>query len=216
VEGFVRVMEVIRDELIEAEKELNAVYGQIKADARRRLGRLYNDGDYPAEIRGLFKLEWDFPSVEPPSYLMRLHPDIYQQEQERISHRFEEAVQLAEQAFVGEFAQLVSHLTERLSSGPDGERKTFRNSAVTNLVEFFERFKQLGIQSNAQLDQLIDHAQRLVQGVEPQALRNNDGLRQHMATQLAGVQSVLDGLMVDRPRRRIIRQTQQEEEGGGS
>jgi hypothetical protein len=216
VEGFVQVMEGFRDELIEAEKELNAVYGQIKADARRRLGRFYNPDDYPSELRGLFKLEWDFPSVEPPAYLLRLNPDIYQQEQERMSHRFEEAIQLAEQAFVGEFAQLVSHLTERLSSGPDGERKTFRNSAVTNLVEFFERFKQLNVQSNAQLDELLNQAQRLVQGVEPQALRDNDGLRQHMATQLAGVQSVLDGLMVDRPRRRILRQTQHQEEGGGS
>jgi hypothetical protein len=37
-----------------------------------------------------------------------------------------------------------------------------------------------------------------------------------MATQLAGVQSVLDGLMVDRPRRRILRQAQHQEEGGGS
>lgn len=215
VEGFVRAMEGFRDELIQAERELNAVYGQIKADARRRLGHLYNPDDYPSELRGLFQLEWDFPSVEPPDYLMRLNPDLYQQEQDRISRRFEEAVQLAEQAFVGEFAQLVSHLTERLSSGPDGERKVFRDSVVTNLTEFFARFKELNVQSNAQLDELIDHAQRLVQGVAPQALRDNDSLRQHMATQLAGVQSVLDGMMVDRPRRRIIRQSQQDE-GGGS
>ena len=45
---------------------------------------------------------------------------------------------LAEQAFVSEFAKLVSHLAERLS-GSDGERKVFRDSAVTNLTEFFER-----------------------------------------------------------------------------
>ena len=178
VEDFVSVMESFRQELTQAEAELNAVYDQVKADARQRLGRLYNPADYPAEIRGLFHVEWDFPSVEPPNYLMRLNPDLYQQEQERVARRFEEAVQLAEQAFLGEFSKLVSHLTERLSSGPDGERKIFRDSAVANLVEFFERFRTLNVRSNAQLDELVEQAQRVVRGVEPAVLRDNGSLRQ--------------------------------------
>ena len=72
---------------------------------------------------------------------MRLSPALYEQERARVATRFEEAVRLAEQAFVGEFAKLVSHLTERLADGQDGERKVFRDSAMGNLVEFFERFQ---------------------------------------------------------------------------
>jgi hypothetical protein len=41
--------------------------------------------------------------------------------------------------------------------------------------------------------------------VEPQALRDNAGLRQHVAREMIRVQSVLDGLLVDRPRRNILR-----------
>ena len=44
----------------------------------RRLGRLYNPADYPAGVRELFGVEWDFPSVEPPSYLMRVAPEVYE------------------------------------------------------------------------------------------------------------------------------------------
>jgi hypothetical protein len=51
----------------------------------------------------------------------------------------------------------------------------------------------------------VAQAQRITQGVEPQRLREDTDLRQQIATQLAGVQSVLDGLMLDRPRRRLIR-----------
>ena len=205
IEAFVHTLEGFRDELTRAEADLNAVYAEIQADARRRLGRLYSPSDYPPEVRGLFNVDWDFPSVEPPSYLMRLNPDLYQQEQDRVARRFEEAVQLAEQAFLAEFSKLVSHLTERLDSGADGERKVFRDSAVTNLVEFFERFRTLNVRSSAQLDELVEQAQRVVQGVGPQELRDNEGLRQHVATQLSAVQSALDGLLVDRPRRRILR-----------
>jgi hypothetical protein len=136
---------------------------------------------------------------------MRIAPEVYQQEQERIARRFEEAVELAEQAFLTEFARLVSHLTERLSDGGDGERKVFRDSAVINLVNFFQRFRHLNVRSNAQLDELVEQAQRVVQGVAAQELRDNEGLRQHVVTQLAGVQSVLDGLLVDRPRRSLVR-----------
>lgn len=122
-----------------------------------------------------------------------------------MARRFEEAVQLAEQAFTSEFANLVSHLTERLSSGPEGERKIFRDSALGNLADFFDRFRQLSVRSSDQLDDLVAQVQGVVRGIEPQTLRDNGDLRQHVATQLSGVQSTLDGMMIDRPRRRIIR-----------
>jgi hypothetical protein len=205
IADFVGTMEDFRQGLTEAETELNAVYDSIKSDAGRRLGRLYDPADYPPEVRGLFAVEWDFPSVEPPSYLMRLNPEIYQQEQERVARRFEEAVRLAEQTFIGEFGKLVSHLTERLADDEDGQRRVFRDSAVSNLTAFFARFHQLNVRSNRDLDQLVEQAQQLVRGIEPQELRDNDGLRQHVATQLSQVQSVLDDMLVDRPRRRIVR-----------
>ena len=155
-------------------------------------------------MHGLFDVTWDFPAIEPPNYLLQLSPALYEQEQARIAARFEEAVTLAEQAFIGELAKLVTHLTERLS-GAGGEKKVFRDSAISNLTEFFDRFRDLNVRSNQQLDDLVEQAQRVVRGVEPQALRDNAGLRQHVATQLAGVASTLDGMMTDRPRRTIIR-----------
>ena len=178
VRAFVNQMERSQGQLIQAEANLNAAFAQVKTDARRRLGRLYNPQDYPAEIRGLFGVEWDFPATEPPNYLLRISPEIYAQEQERVTRRFEQAVELAEQAFVTEFSRLVSHLTERLGSGEEGERKIFRDTVVTNLGEFFERFRNLSVRSNTQLDQLVDQAKNLVQGIEPQALRDNNALRQ--------------------------------------
>src|SRR5687768_14308543 len=46
IEGFVRTMEGYRAELKEAELDLDAAYEQIKRDARQRLGKLFNPGDY--------------------------------------------------------------------------------------------------------------------------------------------------------------------------
>jgi hypothetical protein len=197
-------MQDFRTELAEAVLRLDEHYEELRQAARRRLGSLYAVADYPSSLQGLFELSWDFPSIEPPDYLMQLNPAIYDQELSRVSRRFEEAVQLVEQAFLDEFGKLVAHLTERLNN-TDGEKKVFRDSAIGNLADFFGRFKELSVRSNPDLDRLVEQAQQGVRGVKPQDLRDDKALRQQVVTQLAGVQSVLDGLMIDRPRRSIVR-----------
>jgi hypothetical protein len=214
IDNFNRQMMTYRHELTEAVARLDDHYAELKSAARQRLGDLFDPLDYPPTLRGLFDLTWEFPNVQPPDYLMQLNPEIYEQEKARIAARFEEAVRLAEQAFVSEFAGLISHLCERLSTEGDGAKKVFRDTAVTNLGEFFERFRQLNVHSSDQLDELVSQAQKLVRGIEPQTLRANETLRQHVATQLSSVQAVLDGMLVDRPRRSIIRN--QTVEGGES
>jgi len=205
IEGFNQQMAGYRVELEAAVRHLDDHYSELKSAARRRLGDLFNPNDYPSSLHGLFGVEWDFPNVEPPDYLCQLNPAIYEQERARVTARFEEAVKLTEQAFISEFAKLIEHLTERLSDNGEGERKIFRDSAISNLTEFFNRFRQLNVRSNQDLDALVEQAQRVVQGTDPQALRDSDDLRQHVTSQLSRVQAALDGMLVDRPRRRIIR-----------
>ncbi len=205
VEAFSHTLEGFRDELAQAAADLAAVYDELKADARGRLGRLYDAADYPAEVRGLFGLAWDFPSVEPPSYLLRVAPEVYRQEQERVARRFEEAVRLAEEAFAAELAQLVAHLAERLADGEGGQRRVFRDSAVTNLTDFLARFRQLSVRSSPELDALVEQAQQLVRGVSPQGLRDDDGLRRQLAADMALVRTRVEGLVVERPRRQLVR-----------
>ena len=205
IDEFVSLMEEYKAELAEAVVSLDHHYGDLKIAAAERLGRLFNPGDYPETLIGLFDVTWDFPSVEPPDYLKELNPALYEAERARVAARFDEAVQMAEQAFLEEFARLVGHLSERINGGEGGEKKVFRDSAVGNLGEFFERFKSLNVRSNDQLDALVAQAQQAVRGVAAKDLRGSVDLRQRVATQLSQVQSALDGMLVDRPRRRIIR-----------
>ncbi len=210
VPTFTVQLTTLQAELAEAVEALSNQYQELKSAARNRLGRLFNRADYPSTLVDLFEASYDFPSVEPPDYLRQLSPQLYAQEAARVTARFEEAVQLAEQAFTDELSKLVSHLTERLAGSEDGKPKVFRDSAIDNLQEFFNRFRHLNVRSSHELDELVGQAQRIVSGVQPQQLRDNTGLRQQIATQLSGVQSVLDGLLVDRPRRSILRRQRQD------
>ncbi|QDU59576.1 hypothetical protein Pan216_04060 [Planctomycetes bacterium Pan216] len=205
IADFDNQIAMFREELDDAVAELDRHYDELRRAAQERLGDLFDVSDYPATLVGSFAIEHDFPSVEPPAYLRQLNPELYQQECDRVRTRFDEAVQLAEQAFLDELSKLVDHLSERLSGQADGKPKVFRDSAIDNLTEFFERFRRLNIRSNDQLDEVVANAERVIRGIEPQSLRDNASLRAEVATQLSGVGSTLDGLLVDRPRRNILR-----------
>ena len=195
----------LRAELAEKVTELDQQYSELRAAARTRLGSLYNEADYPPTLAGQFGIDWDFPSVEPPDYLRELSPELYRQESERVAARFDEAVRLAEEAFLAELQRLVSHLIERLTGQEDGKPKIFRDSAVTNLTEFFTRFRTLNVRSSGELDALVEQAQRILGGTEPQQLRDNTVMRSEVARELAQVDSLVDRLLVDRPRRNLLR-----------
>jgi hypothetical protein len=205
VDTFNQQMLGLRQELDEAVWRLDEHYAQLQSAARDRLGRLFNAADYPESLRGMFRVQWDFPNVEAPSYLQQLNPALYEQECRRVAARFDEAVQHAEEAFLAELTGLVSHLTERLTGQVDGRPKVFRDSAVASLTDFFQRFRHLNVRSNDQLDQLVEQAQEIIQGVQPQALRDDGVLRNTIASELSEVQDALDSLLMDRPRRRILR-----------
>jgi hypothetical protein len=192
-------------ELATAVEALNEHFDELKRAARRRLGSLYDSNDYPRSLRGLFALTYDFPSIEPPAYLQQLSPELYRQESIRVQQRFREAVSMAESAFFDELSKLVAHLVERLSGSDDGRPKVFRDSAIDNLTVFFERFRALNIGSNEELDDLVAQAQAAVRGIEPQQLRDSQALRQQVSTQLAAVGATIDGMLIDRPRRNILR-----------
>ena len=74
-----------QEELAEAVANLDRHYSNLKATARQRLGSLFNAGDYPESLSGAFSIDADFPSVEPPDYLQRLNPQLYEQECQRVS-----------------------------------------------------------------------------------------------------------------------------------
>ncbi|MBX3435480.1 MAG: hypothetical protein KF847_19360 [Pirellulales bacterium] len=198
-------MTALADELAAAVAALEPHYDELRAVACARLGRLYDPRDYPPALADEFQLRWDYPTVEPPPYLARLHPEVYERERRRVAEQFDAAVRLAEQAFCSELGGLVSRLAERLRAPVDGKPKVFRDSAVENVREFCARFRRLAIGGHDELDELVADAERLVAGIEPHALRTSASLRGEVAGELARVAAGLDELLVDRPRRQILR-----------
>ena len=182
----------------------------ILQDAMTRLQKAYNPANYPQDLSTLFSVEWSFPSVEPPSYLEKLCPALYEQEKQRVQARFDEAVNLAEQAFLHEFQQLVGVLHERLTPGPDGVKKKIHESAVQNLTDFFTKFQKLNLTNNQELETLVNEAKALTAGVDADDLRKSAVLRNEIAQDLGKLKEKITPLVVNKPRRSILKPQKEE------
>ena len=213
IDEFNNVLRGYEEELSEGVRLLDEHFAELKEAARLRLGSLFDISDYPITLADEFAVEWDFPNVNAPEYLKRLNPEVYAEQSRLVSQRFEETVAMAEQAFIEELESLVRHLSERLAGDDDGKPKIFRDSSLTNMTAYFDRFRELNLRSSDQLDELVNRCEQLMAGVQPQSLRDNDSLRRSLSSNLSSVQNSLDELMVERPRRNIIRPNRQSRTG---
>jgi hypothetical protein len=208
VEEFDRRMADYSARLRDAAADLERHLDELKAEAARRLGSLFQPSDYATTLPGGFAVSWDFPNPEPPSNLAWLSPSVYQRQEFRIQTRFEEAVRLAERDFFDEFASLVGHLCERISGAdPDGTPKVFRDGAVDNLEEFVARYRRFNLRSEVRLDEMVGLVQQTLQAVTPERLRQHPGLRRRVAAQLSWAATSLDAMRDDPPRRPGARDT---------
>lgn len=201
LEAFEAKMLEFKAQLSQHVAELEAAYADLRLAAQGNLGTLYNPADYPATLSEEFDLAWEYPSIEPPQYLKDLNPALYEQEQQRIAARFEEAIHLTEQALTAELSEIVGHLADQLTGHTaDGKPKVVRSESLNNIREFFTRFGEIGIRSNEQLESLARQASQLADGAEIKALRSDGNQRFELAARLAEVKNAVDGMLVVRKR----------------
>jgi hypothetical protein len=204
LDAFNAFMTQASADLREAADELQAVYAHDPT-LGANLGRLHDTRNYPDTVADLFSVSWDVVNVTPPEYLLELNPEFYRRECQRVQAQFTTAVEKAETEFVGQLTKLVDTLTDRLTDNEDGTPKVFKEGCVNNLREFIQRFRDLSIHSNDELDKLVTECDNLTRGVSAAQLRDLPDIRKHVAERLAQVKETMETDMTLAPRRRIKR-----------
>lgn len=209
LEEFELFMQSARNDLRMAANDLQDSYSALRYKAQTDLGRLFNSDDYPRYVDGLFDVTHNVENVTPPDWLLELKPQWYEREMQRVRSLFNNAVELAEQAFISEMTDLVTSLRDRLSDNEDGTPKVFGDGCVEKLKAFIGRFRELSVKSNDDLERLVSDCDSLTRGVTADTFRNIPEIRQHVAAKLAEVQARMEQNLVVAPRRKIVRRPQE-------
>lgn len=178
-------------------------YPERKAEARIRLNGTYNEADYPS-VEGYveaFTMTWQFMSFGVDQALEAISQEIFESEREKFNNQLQDSYQTVIQALRATFKGLIDAMVEKTQTGPDGKHKIFRDTLVTNMTDFFRTFApKNGVVNDEQLETLVGQAQRILEGVEADTLRDNDSIRNYVNAQLTQVQLNLDSLVTTRSR----------------
>ena len=179
-------------------------YDRLREVAMVHLGELFNEMEYPLDIRSKFALIWRFIILDVPNgNTAILAPEVYEREKEKFVQTMEQARELAIQSLREEFGGMVDRITERFSNGKNGDSKIFKNGTVNNFYEYFETFKERNIFKDEKLAELVERAKSILGGQSAEDIRANDRLKERIKDGMQGVEQAMAEIL-SMPRRRII------------
>lgn len=157
-------MKQLKDKYEAAVRDFLAVYPQEVADARKRLGALWNEADYPeaSEIEGKFSWEYVFSPL-PNGDDFRLNvskemaDELKKQYEDHANSQIKEANKHLWQKAYDAISHMVTKLDEygeKASDKENGRIKTFHSTLVTNIKELAESLPALNITQDPELERL--------------------------------------------------------------
>lgn len=211
------MIEAFEAKLAGAVEELdNALVGNLIAAypaqidaARVALNGQFQQDDYPScsEMRKRFGISWNWLAFGVPE---TLPAELRAAEEAKIKESFLQAEIEIRAALREGFAEIISHVTDRLTVKPGEKAKIFRNSLFENLTEFIGTFAARNLVDDGELAAQVAKAQEIlaqVRGDKPadQAtlVRDSEELRRRTSEAFAGLKSEVEKIIISRPSRQF-------------
>jgi len=182
----------VRPQLIAA---FGTVYEAQRDEARRRLNGQFREEWFPAwdVVRAKFRFTWRYVTFKTPD---TLPPEILAREQEALEKQFSDMAADVREALRAGLRDLVAHLADVLTNkAENGKPKIFRDTTVSNLVDFLDLFEARDVTQDEDLRQMVRTARRIIGDATPQDLRDRVDLRQAVGLGMAQVAAAVDGLI---------------------
>lgn len=187
------------------------VVDQRRDESRARLKGAFDVRHYPTreQVIAGYRIEKRWLTMSTPQSLKQISASFFEREKAKAEESIKTATSEITKLLAVEAKKLTAHLVERLSPGADGKPKIFRDSAVSNISEFLATFNLRNIGGSEELNSQISKIRQLLNGVDPEALRTNETLKESVSSGFKQVAEELDKLVVARPTRMFNFQEQE-------
>lgn len=194
-------LQVYQDRFWEKVDGFEELYSAAMDEAKGFLGDLFNQTDYPANIRSKFKFDWRFLTLSIPEHTSVLSPEVYIREKEKFLTMMDEARELASITLADELGKIVSTLTEKLTSGD--KPRTLGSSMFNRLNEFLNGFEKRNLFNDETLAELTKQARTIISGVSPFGISYNEEMKKRIKTEMTELRTSIDAAIEDLPRRKL-------------
>lgn len=169
--------EAIRKYVVEREALVDkfmSAYDKAKETAKTKLGPQFDPTDYPdaATVRATFGVSFQYLEFGAPQGLADLSPELYERERAKAEAQWTAALEEGRKLLYTELEELTGKLLERLTPGENGERKTFRDTLVSNVTDWLQTAEQRNLLNDGRLSEIADKVRAALQGKTADSLRN--------------------------------------------
>ena len=168
-------------------------YEDLVDEAKRWLGDLYDEKDYPARNKIVEKFNMDMAILPVPTndFRVELSSDELSRLQEEMEGRMASVQQEAMMDAWGRLYKHVQHIAEKLAD-PKG---IFRDSMVENAQETCDLLTRLNIADDPNLEAMRREVEAKLVSHHPDSLRNDPDLRQDTAEEARKIMDLMGSFM---------------------
>ena len=206
VEEVCAHLEERREARTKLEETFLAAYPALVADARKRLGPLFNASEYPASsaLRPALAMAWSLIEWGTPEKKLRtISKVLFEKEREKTEAIWANAAVQIEDALITGMSEVFNHLADRLSGGDDGGAKRFKQATVARAEEFLDLFAKRNLTGREDLAKLVEKGRKLLTGVDAKGLKTDEKLLARTVKGVAEIKTSLDTMLEARPARRM-------------
>jgi len=174
-----------------------ARYEAIKTAQKEKLGDLYEERDYPPVevVARAFSMSFHLVSYAVPEKVKEISKELYAHEEQKAIERCVAATEEIQAALRVNFAELVNSAVAKLTGSDDGKKKTFKPEKLKKLQDFVATFKNRNVADDAEMEGLVAKAQELLDGVDPETLKNDQDYRDRLRHGFEEVKATLDTMV---------------------
>lgn len=180
-----------RDDFLENE------YSFARVHAQAVLGDLYDETKFPSAdaLRDKFYMRVEYKQLPdsgdcrldiPNEARAILEASFAQQQDEKLKGAMNDIWQQLHTA--------LSTMTLRLTDAREGEKNTFRNSLVTNVLDVCDLLRTCNITGDSQMEAMRMRVEGALRGITPESLRDDSILRAETSDKVADIMKALPSL----------------------
>jgi len=180
-----------KNEWLTLVNDFKSNYLQLKDDAKRVLGQLYADADYPteSEVGNKFRIDMAVFPVPSTDFRCQIASDELSRIQQDVEARVADAQATAMKEVWTRLYDRVKHMAEKLAD----PKSIFRDTLVENLQEQCTMLSRLNFMDDPNLEALRQQVEGTIASHHPDALRNDPDLRRDTA---AEAKAIMDKMSV--------------------
>jgi hypothetical protein len=169
------------------------------------LGGLFKESDYPAvsDVRSAFSMSYSYTEFSAPGKLKSISSELFEREQAKAQSCWKNAIEEGQALLRGAFASLIDHMADRLRPAADGKPKIYRDTLISNVVDFLNTFDSRNLAGDEELARLVKETASMLSGVTPADLRKSETIRARVQAGVESIKTNLAGMVADKPARAI-------------